>query len=638
MPVGRVLRWLIVLGVTAAGFTIVLWITEAWIGLDGATALTLATAAAPVLASPFGWWATQPIEARSGRRRHASPAVEEAQPAGAGSVFICYSQTDARAYAVRLATHFGLSGVPAWLDKKIVTGQRWTQIIESQLDQSAAVVVVMTPAGSRSEWVDREIAHARAAGKPILPVLRAGRPFFSLSNLQYEDVTDGSLPGAAFISRLSAIIEATTTGEKLANPSPTPAVAAEVESVAQVPPAPKAHVAVPVAAVPNTRKRVLAALAVALVAVTGAVTPIVLSSLGDKNDKASSTGPAYPFTAPGLAISPDGQWLYVTYNSVVNGGNSTKPSGSFVSIDIQTKTTGAPMSDTAGVGDAVISPDGKQLYTASRYFDGVMVIFRLGANPIGIGAFDLPASQSSQPDAASEGNRGIVMSPDGSRIYVVDESSSTVFFASTNPEKWEARLVKPVKVNERPRAIAVSPDGKRLYVAGGVDSGLVSVIDTSTATVINNSISVGADPRRMAISRDGTRLYVANYGSNTISVVDTGTAQVIRQFNAGCGTNPTSVAVGRDADRVYVACEASDVVVAMDGTSGATIGNAIKVGRRPSTMVISADGRRLYVANIETSTINVTVIDTATATAIGTPVVAGAWLAPGSPSASASGN
>jgi hypothetical protein len=291
-----VVRWLVSLGVTAAGFGVVLWIADAWGGLDRATSLSLAVAAGPLLASPFVWWASQPIEPRSGRspaRTSASWADEAGAP---GAVFVCHSQADGREYAERLAAFLEDSGVAAWLDREIVSGQRWTQIIENQLDTCSAVAVVMTPAANRSEWVDREIAHARAAGKPILPLLRAGRPFFSLANVQYEDVTDGSLPGPEFMARLRTIAAvrppaaATTLAAQPADaPTPLPTSAA-------VPAAPTSKRS-------SRMRRWPALIAVAAAAITVAAIAIATWNSGVPFWRASASPPSHPASEPAAAAA-----------------------------------------------------------------------------------------------------------------------------------------------------------------------------------------------------------------------------------------------------------------------------------------------------------------------------------------------
>ena len=124
-----------------------------------------------------------------------------------GHVFISYSHRNGdQGYAVRLANHLSEAGFVAWYDREIVSGDRWDRLIREKIDTCAAFVVVMTPAAENSDWVAREITHAERVGKPMLPLLLSGTGFFRLTNLQYEDVTGGVMPGPTFTARLRSVI------------------------------------------------------------------------------------------------------------------------------------------------------------------------------------------------------------------------------------------------------------------------------------------------------------------------------------------------------------------------------------------------------------------------------------------------
>jgi hypothetical protein len=118
-----------------------------------------------------------------------------------GHVFISYSRTDTP-YVERLVAHLGAAGVPVWVDHKIDHGDRWASVIEAQIESCSAFVPVMTPEAAASEWVEREVHLAQQLGKPILPLLLAGRPFFRLATTQHDDVTGAGMPSAKFIERL----------------------------------------------------------------------------------------------------------------------------------------------------------------------------------------------------------------------------------------------------------------------------------------------------------------------------------------------------------------------------------------------------------------------------------------------------
>jgi YVTN family beta-propeller protein len=93
--------------------------------------------------------------------------------------------------------------------------------------------------------------------------------------------------------------------------------------------------------------------------------------------------------------------------------------------------------------------------------------------------------------------------------------------------------------NVRPMGVVVAPDGGRVYVTTG-RGGTVVAIDTKTNKPVG-SVEVGPRPWGIAISPDGTRLYTANGPSNDVSVVDTAALTVVTKIAAG--RSPWGVAI-----------------------------------------------------------------------------------------------
>jgi hypothetical protein len=60
----------------------------------------------------------------------------------------------------------------------------------------------MTPSAEESRWVERELQEAEDEGKPVFPLLLAGRRFFRLNSTQFEDVRDGGMPSGSYVSRV----------------------------------------------------------------------------------------------------------------------------------------------------------------------------------------------------------------------------------------------------------------------------------------------------------------------------------------------------------------------------------------------------------------------------------------------------
>jgi hypothetical protein len=100
-------------------------------------------------------------------------------------VFLSYGgDGDGRPYARRLAQHLTESGVGVWFDGNVTPGDEWPEVLAEKIDTSAALVVVMTPEAGQSRWVTREILRAERLAKPIVPLLLAGMPLFTLDDIE----------------------------------------------------------------------------------------------------------------------------------------------------------------------------------------------------------------------------------------------------------------------------------------------------------------------------------------------------------------------------------------------------------------------------------------------------------------------
>src|SRR5215468_1691705 len=87
------------------------------------------------------------------------------------------------------------------------------------------------------------------------------------------------------------------------------------------------------------------------------------------------------------------------------------------------------------------------------------------------------------------------------------------------------KVIGTIAVPKGPHGLVMTPDGRKVYVSSDGAS-TVSVIDTVGDRVIA-SIEVGANPHGLAISRDGRRVLVLGWGTNRALVIDTVTDRVI---------------------------------------------------------------------------------------------------------------
>jgi YVTN family beta-propeller protein len=167
---------------------------------------------------------------------------------------------------------------------------------------------------------------------------------------------------------------------------------------------------------------------------------------------------------------------------------------------------------------------------------------------------------------------------------------------------------------------------ERAYVSNE-DGQSVSVIDTQTNKVVA-TIPVGKRPRGMKLNEDGTRLYVAVSGlpkcpptmpdeecakherdlaADGVAVVDTRAQKTIQLLKAG--SDPEQFDLSADGKRMYVANEDSATTSVVDIASGKVL-ERIKVGREPEGVVVSPNGRWVLVTNESDN--SVSIIDTST--------------------------
>jgi YVTN family beta-propeller protein len=156
------------------------------------------------------------------------------------------------------------------------------------------------------------------------------------------------------------------------------------------------------------------------------------------------------------------------------------------------------------------------------------------------------------------------------RTGIADSGSVSVL--APEPGRW--RQVKSVRVGLHPAGMAASPGRRFLYVANA-NSDTVSVLDTSSDEVVETiacrpeaALPFGSGPSALAVSPDGATLYVANATNNCLAVV-----------TLGARARETD---GKD-----------------DLPAASSVRGLIPTGWYPGAVVLSPDGRRLFVANVK---------------------------------------
>lgn len=87
-------------------------------------------------------------------------------------VFISYASED-RDRAEKLASKLSAFGWSVWLDRKIITGQAFDQVIERELETAKSVVVLWSKHSIASEWVKNEAAVASERGVLVPAIIES---------------------------------------------------------------------------------------------------------------------------------------------------------------------------------------------------------------------------------------------------------------------------------------------------------------------------------------------------------------------------------------------------------------------------------------------------------------------------------
>lgn len=142
-------------------------------------------------------------------------------------------------------------------------------------------------------------------------------------------------------------------------------------------------------------------------------------------------------------------------------------------------------------------------------------------------------------------------SPDDSILYVLSYGNGIVdpFLIAYSTGGYSVLWSMDLS-GFQPISIMLSPDGSTAYVVDQTANQLL-FIDLSSQTVTDTVAGLGSVPRWSVVTPDNSTVYVMNVGSNDVSVVDTGLATVLTTIALG-GMNPVSILISADGDTVWV--------------------------------------------------------------------------------------
>jgi len=140
-----------------------------------------------------------------------------------------------------------------------------------------------------------------------------------------------------------------------------------------------------------------------------------------------------------------------------------------------------------------------------------------------------------------------------------------------------------------PDGLVITPDGAKVYVSSN-SAGVINVIDTATDRV-TTSINAGAQPAGLAIAHDGRHLVAAIQGDGKALIIDTATDSVTGTIAVGKAHNS---AISADGQTAYIASQvATAPAINLVGVPAGMPGATFAIDKSPRALC--AAGTKLYV-------------------------------------------
>ena len=283
-------------------------------------------------------------------------------------------------------------------------------------------------------------------------------------------------------------------------------------------------------------------------------------------------GGGYLQYASGLAVSPDGDHVYVA--SGENAITSFAWDGGAGALAlIETDVTGSGGLLLSAPGPIAVTPDGAFVLVASQ-LDAALVVLdrdpvsgtlgfvdRFVDGALGVDGLDGPAALAVAPTA------------NGAAAYVSSfENELAVFSETLSGPAPGVAFVEAVTIGELQPALAVSPDGTLLYTSNRSTSRVTAyerdpatgAIGAAVAAITDGDPGVDGlgEAGRVAVSPDGLHLYVASPWENAIVVLEAPATRARARLDlAGPGGAPRSALrrrAARSARRVVPADRVDD--------------------------------------------------------------------------------
>jgi YVTN family beta-propeller protein len=200
-----------------------------------------------------------------------------------------------------------------------------------------------------------------------------------------------------------------------------------------------------------------------------------------------------------------------------------------------------------------------------------------------LGALLLAAGCSSSSGYGTGTGTGAMTGAPALKAYVGLFGDNAVAVVDTSTYQ----VTKTIPVPPGPHGLVITPDGARVFVSSDGAS-TVTVIDTATDTIAA-TIDVGMTPHGLSISHDGKHVLCAGFGTDSAQVIDTATNQVTSKMGVA---RPHNSAISPDGNEAFVGSQQKDAPsIAVVGLDTGMVETSVPLKQAPRALDFAPGGK-----------------------------------------------
>lgn len=210
----------------------------------------------------------------------------------------------------------------------------------------------------------------------------------------------------------------------------------------------------------------------------------------------------------------------------------------------------------------------------------------------------------------------VVLTPDSKYAVAVAQEKGTIY--KIDASNYQIVSTIPTKQNAEPHGLRITPDGKNVYIAMMGDKS-IGQLDLETANL--TYIPLNGKPVQTGVTSDGKYAMATVFDSKSLAVYNISQKQLSYITLPEHAKGPLQVYPTPDAKYAFVADQGNyfgqpdgDKIYKVD-LGKMKVVEVIKAGTAPHGVVVSPDGKTVYVTNLVSN--DVSIVDTSTNKEVG---------------------